>query len=160
MAPAVDLMAWATPELPLTAWAVDGQVIVELLPSFHTLGAESTRKSEKFCVVPDESERTASVIGVLGSVTPGLIAAMAALFQVLMLPWKMFAITVGSSCSGLLRPGRLYDRVIGPITTGKYRTVFPLKRDRSVLGMGEPEPAKFTVPAARFVRPVPEPTPA
>src|SRR5580704_2662827 len=119
MAPAVDLMTWATPELPLAARAVDGQVMVELLPSFQSLAAESTRKSEKFCVVPDESERTARVIGVLGRLTPGLIALISELFQVLILAWKMSAMTVGVSCSGLVRLGRLYDRVIGPITTGK-----------------------------------------
>ena len=47
--------------------------MVELLPSVHTLGTASLRNWVKFCVVPDESERTARVIAVLGSVTPGLI---------------------------------------------------------------------------------------
>src|SRR5215469_16362009 len=160
MAPGVDLMTCATPELPCAAWAVDGQLMVELLPSFHVLGVEFSRNNEKFAVVPDESDRTASVIAVLGRWTPGLIAAISVAFQVLSTPWKMFAMTAGSSCSGLLRPDRLYDNVIGPITTGKYSTVLPLKFAVSVEGIGESEPAKFTVPAARFVRPVPEPTPA
>src|SRR5580693_1228696 len=151
-------MACATPPLPLAARAVEGQLMVELLPSVHTLGTASIRKSEKFCVVPDESDRTASVIGVLGRVTPGLIAAIAGSFHFVILAWKMSATTVGVSRSGLLRLERLYDRVIGPITTGKYRTVL-LKVDASAAGMGESDPAKFTVPAARFVRPVPEPTP-
>ena len=43
----------------------------------------------KFCVVPEESERTAMVIGVLGRVTPGLSAAIAELFHVVILAWKM-----------------------------------------------------------------------
>ena len=133
--------------------------MVELLPSFQSLPAASTRKSEKFCVVPDESDLTATVIAVLGRLTPGLMALISALFQVLILPWKMSAMTVGVSCSGLLRPARLYVTAIGPIKIGKYRTVLPLKFAISVLGIGESEPAKFTVPAARFVRPVPEPTP-
>src|SRR6266436_6700166 len=114
-------MAWATPELPLAAWAVEGQLMVELLPSFQTLGAASTRNSEKFCVVPDESERTARVIGVLGRLTPGLSALIAGSFHFVILAWKMSAMVVASSCSGLLRPGRLYDTVIGLITSGKYR---------------------------------------
>src|SRR5215469_11397455 len=160
MAPAVDLMTWATPELPMAAWALDGQLMVEALPSFHALPAASSRNKEKFCVVPDESDRTASVIAVLGSLTPGLIAAISGAFHFVTLAWKMSEITAGVSCSGLLRPDRLYDKVMGPITTGKYSTVLPLKSGTSVDGIGESEPAKFTVPAARFARPVPEPTPA
>ena len=70
-------------------------------------------------MVPEESERTAMVIAVLGSVTPGLIAAIAELFHVVILPSKMFAMTGAVSCSGLLTPDRLYETVIGPITTGK-----------------------------------------
>src|SRR5271170_1957249 len=117
MAPGVDLMIDATPPLPLPPRAADGHLMVELLPSVHTLGTASLRNRVKFCVVPDESERTARVIAVLGSVTPGLIEAIAELFQLVILPWKMSAMTVGVSCSGLLRPDRLYDSVIGPITT-------------------------------------------
>ena len=64
------------------------------------------RNSEKFAVVPDESERTARVIGVLGSLAPGLIALIAGSFQVLILAWKMFAITVGVSFR-FLTPDRL-----------------------------------------------------
>src|SRR5580704_5140066 len=119
MAPGVDLTTCATPELPAPARAVEGQVMVELLPSFQSLPAASTRNREKFCVVPDESDRTARVIAVLGRLTPGLIALISELFQVLTLPWKMSAMTVASSCSGLLRLGRLYAMVIGPMTTGK-----------------------------------------
>src|SRR6516165_9140323 len=123
MAPAVDLTICATPLFPLPARAVDGQEMVELLPRVHTLGTAVSRNKEKFCVVPDESERTAMVIGVLGRVTPD----------------------------------RLYDSVIGPITTGKYSTVLPAKFDASLEGTGESEPAKLTTPEARSVRPLPEP---
>src|SRR5208282_5731242 len=119
MAPGVDLMIDATPPLPLPARAVAGHLMVELLPSVHALPAASSRYREKFWVVPDESERTAMLIGVLGRVTPGLIAVIAELFQDVILPSKMSAITGAVSCSGLLRPDRLYDNVIGPITTGK-----------------------------------------
>src|SRR5215472_2344728 len=119
MAPGVDLTIDATPPLPLPARAVPGHLMVELLPSVHTVGTAVMRNREKFAVVPEESERTAMVIGWLGSVTPGLSAAIAELFQFVILPWKMFAMTVGDSCSGLLRPDRLYDIVIGPTTSGK-----------------------------------------
>ena len=77
-------------------------------------------------------------------------------FHLVILPWKMFAMTVGLSLR-LLTPGRLYDIVIGPMMTGKYRTFLPLKSGISVPGMGEPEPAKLTTPEARSVRPLPEP---
>ena len=98
MAPGVDLMICATPLLPLPPWLLAGQLMVELLPSFHTPGAPSTRNSEKFWVVPEESERWAMVIGVLGSVTPGLSAAIAGSFHFVILPWKMFAMTGADSC--------------------------------------------------------------
>src|SRR6516162_6616736 len=158
MAPGVDLTICATPLFPLPARAVDGQAMVELLPRVHTLGTAVSRNKEKFCVVPDESERTAMVIGVLGRVTPELSALIAGSFQVLILAWKMFAIVVASSFR-LLTPDRLYDSVIGPITTGKYSTVLPAKFDASLEGTGESEPAKLTTPGARSVRPLPEPPP-
>src|SRR5215831_15794172 len=158
MAPCVDLITWAMPEFPCAARAECGQLIVEELPSFHTLGSAVCRNREKFAVVPDESARTTVVIGVLGRLTPGLSAVIAGLFQVVMLPWKMFAMTVGSSFR-LLTPCRLYDIVMGPMTTGKYRIVLPAKLDASVDGIGESEPAKLTTPDARSLRPLPEPPP-
>src|SRR6516165_1766081 len=158
MAPGVDLTICATPPLPLPAWAVLGQLMVELVPSDHALPADMTRKLEKFAVVPDESERTASLIGWLGRLAPELIALIAGSFQVVILPSKMSAMTVGSSFRSLT-PDRLYESVIGPITTGKYSTVLPLKFAFSLSGIVESEPAKLTVPEARSVRPLPEPPP-
>src|ERR1035438_1237729 len=140
MAPGVLLMICATPPLPLPPRLVAGQLMVELLPSFHTLGAASMRNSEKLAVVPEESERRAIVIAVLGSVTPGLIALIAGSFHVLIVPWKMFAMASADSFR-LLTPDRLYETVIGPITTGKYSTVLPLKFAVSVAGIDESEPA-------------------
>src|SRR6516165_732748 len=96
MAPGVDLTICATPPLPLPARAVPGHLMVELLPSVQ-FGAAFSRNSEKFCVVPDESERTAMVIAWLGRVTPELIDVIAELFQFVILPWKMSAMTVGVS---------------------------------------------------------------
>ena len=106
--------------------------------------------------MPDESERTASVIGVLGRLTPGLIDVIAELFQLVILPEKMLAMTVGVSLR-LVMPDRLYVTAIGPIRSGKYSTVLPLKFGTSVAGIGESEPAKLTTPEARSVRPLPEP---
>ena len=80
--------------------------MVEALPSFQALGAAFCRYSEKFCVVPEESERTAVVIAVDGRLTPGLTALIAGSFQVLMLPWKILAMIVGVSFR-LLTPDRL-----------------------------------------------------
>src|SRR5215469_14778031 len=113
MAPGVVLTICATPPLPLPPCALDGQLMVELVPSFQSLAAPSVRAREKFAVVPEESERTARAIGVLGRFTPELSALIAGSFQVLILPWKIFAI-VGISSIRLPTTERLYDIVIGP----------------------------------------------
>ena len=149
-------MICATPPLPLPARAVPGHLMVELLPSVHTLGTAVLRNREKFCVVPEESERAAMVIGVLGRLTPELIAVIAGSFHLVILPWKMFAMTVGVSFR-LVMPVRLYAIVMGPMMTGKYSTVLPLNRCRSAAGIGESEPAKLTTLSAKSVRPLPEP---
>ena len=107
-------------------------------------------------MVPEESERTAMVIGVLGRLTPGLSAAIAELFQEVIFPEKISARTVASSFR-LVTPDRLYETVIGPRKTGKYSTVLPLKFATSAAGIGESEPPKLVTPEARSVRPLPEP---
>src|SRR5579863_10623391 len=156
MAPGVVLTICATPPLPAPARAADGHLMVELLPRVHTLGSAVMRNREKFAVVPEESDRTARVIGVLGRLTPELSALIAGSFQVLIWPEKIFAMVTGSSFR-LLTPDRLYAIVIGPMMTGKYSTVLPLKSGTSAAGIGESEPAKLTTPEARSVRPLPEP---
>src|ERR1700728_432180 len=104
MAPEVALTAAATPLPPLAACAVFGKETVEALPSFQAPPAAFTRYSEKFCVVPEESERTVGVIVVLGRLTPGLSALIAGSLQVVMVPWKMPARTVASSFSPVTPP--------------------------------------------------------
>ena len=74
--------------------------MVEAEPSVHALPAPLTRNSEKFWVVPEESERRAMVIAVLGRVTPGLSAAIAGLFHVVILASKISAMVFGSRFSG------------------------------------------------------------
>src|SRR5260370_29341059 len=133
-------MVVATPPLPAAAWAVDGHLTVLLLPSAHALPTASCRNSVKFCVVPEESERTARVIGVLGRLTPGLMDLISEAFQVVTLAWNMSEMTLGDSLR-LLMPGRLYATSIGPIKTGKYSTFLPFSFACSVDGMVESEPA-------------------
>ena len=72
----------------------------------------------KFCVVPEESDRTAMVIAVLGRLDAGVVRRDRRVVPVVILPWKMPAMT-GADSFRLLTPDRLYDTVIGPITTGK-----------------------------------------
>src|ERR1700761_9347203 len=96
MAPGVLLTIESTPPLPVPPRLLDGQLMVELVPSFHTPGAPLTRNCEKFCVVPEESDRRAMVIAVLGRLALGLSALIAGSFQVLIGAWKMLAI-VGAS---------------------------------------------------------------
>src|SRR6266487_3111182 len=117
MAPGVLLMICATPPLPSPPRLLAGQEMVELLPSFQTPGAPSSRNREKFWVVPDESERWAMVIAVLGSLTPGLSAVIFGSLHFVILAWKMPAM-VGASSFRVLMPGRLYETVIGPIRMG------------------------------------------
>src|SRR6516162_832160 len=97
MAPGVLLMIDATPPLPLPPRLLAGQAMVELLPSFQTLGAAETRNCEKFAVVPEESERRAMVIAVLGRLTPGFRAVICGSFHLVILAWKMPAMTGASS---------------------------------------------------------------
>src|ERR1700760_1425051 len=106
MAPGVLLPIESTPPLPMPPRLLDGQLMVESLPSFHTPGADLTRNSEKFWVVPEESERRVMVMAVLGRVPPGLSALMAGSFQVLIWAWKILAM-VGPSSLRLLTPDRL-----------------------------------------------------
>src|ERR1700749_435813 len=106
MAPGVLLTIESTPPLPLPPRLLEGQLMVELLPSFHTPGADLTRNSEKFWVVPEESDRRAMVIAVLGSLALGLRALMAGSLQVLISPWKILAI-VGPSSLRPVTPDRL-----------------------------------------------------
>src|SRR6266568_5291821 len=118
MAPGVDLMICDTPALPLPPRLVAGQLMTEPAPSVHALPPASTRNWEKLAVVPDESERWAMVMAVLGRVTPGLSALIAGSFHALILPAKMPAM-VGPDSFRLLTPDRLYETVIGAISMGK-----------------------------------------
>src|SRR5580693_1232324 len=97
MAPGVVLTTCATPPLPWAACAPDGQLMVEELPSFQALPTDFWRNRVKFWVVPEESARTARAMGVLGRLTPGLIALIAGSSHFLIWPWKMLEMTCGVS---------------------------------------------------------------
>ena len=70
-------------------------------------------------MVPEESERRAIVIAVLGSLTPGLIFAIAGSFHFVILRLEDVRDDRRRQLQGLLTPDRLYDIVIGPMMTGK-----------------------------------------
>src|SRR5690348_302781 len=101
MPPSVDFTAFATP----SDFGLPSPLPVQVLPgsAVHSLGAAALRYLVKFSVVPDSSERKNTLIGSLGRVVPGLAAAMALSFQVVILPLKMPAVTSGVRTS-LSRP--------------------------------------------------------
>ncbi len=91
MQPTVALQPATMPEFPFSARAPGafGHVIVVLNPSVlpHPFGSASDRKVENKNVSPLPSERCSVTIGMSGSVTDGLSAAIAGSFQVVILPW-------------------------------------------------------------------------
>ena len=94
---------FATPALPLPPWVPDGQLIVELAPSFQSAGAALVRKVVKFCVVPELSDRRATVMFVLGSVAFGLSAAIAGSFHFVIVSWKILAIVLAGELTASSR---------------------------------------------------------
>src|SRR4051794_5684835 len=90
-----------------------------------------------------------------GSFASGLSAAIAASSHFVIWRWKISAIVSGDSCS-LSTPLTLYDSVIGPSRTGKYRIG---SAGLSASANAASDPAKSTVLLARSVRPLPEPPP-
>src|SRR4029450_694702 len=107
MPPSVCLMIWATPVFFSAPWVPEGQATVSPLPSFQVDGAAAARYLVKLLVVPEPSERWATVMFLSGSVTPELSAAIAGSFHFLMSVWKILARVSGLSCS-LSTPDRLY----------------------------------------------------
>src|SRR2546421_11982314 len=96
MAPSVLLSAAAMPSLPFSA-SPPGPFQVLSLPKVQSALAVLDRNLVKLSVVPELSDRCTDRILVLGSVTPGLSPAMAASFQVVALPAKIFARVAGLS---------------------------------------------------------------
>jgi len=94
MPPSVALTALETPELA----CLPSPLPVHVLPegAVHSVGAAAARYLVKFSVVPDESERKKTLMAVAGRVTPGLMAAIAGSFHLVMTPLKILADTAGS----------------------------------------------------------------
>src|SRR5437764_10268124 len=111
-------MIWATPLLPLPACSPAGQATVEPASSVHTPPAAVLRKLVKLEVVPELSDRWATVMAVDGSFAPGLSVAMSAAFHILIWPRKILAVVVGESCR-LATPSKCSETVIGAATVGQ-----------------------------------------
>src|ERR1019366_6408331 len=93
--------------LALSSLATVGQltVVPKAGPLDHVV-LVALRKEVKMKVSPEESTRRTGTIRVAGRVTPVLRAAMAASFQLVMVPEAIWAITLPLSLR-LLIPGRL-----------------------------------------------------
>src|SRR4051812_36354169 len=118
MAPLVDFTIWATPAFPLPPWVSAGQFTVSPAPSVHAVGAAAVRYLVKFDVVPEPSERCATVIAVLGSLAAGFRSLISCASQVLTCRSKILAMVSASSTS-LSTPETLYESVMGAATVGK-----------------------------------------
>src|SRR6266498_5494872 len=155
MPPSPCLTICATPVFFSPPWVSLGHSTVSPLPSFHAVGAAATRYLVKLLVVPEPSERCATVIGLAGRVTPGLSAAITGSFQVLTSRWKILAMVSGLSWS-LSTPDRLYEIVIGAATVGTYRYEPAATPSASLTVLSVP--AKSVRPLPNSFLPVPEPT--
>src|SRR5947209_1273265 len=96
----------ATPELPFPPVPTGHLTILPFPTDAFQAGLTSDRYVVNPWVVPEESDRWATVIAVLGRFMPGLSALIAGSFHDLTLPTKMFAIVGPSSFSPVLIPGR------------------------------------------------------
>jgi hypothetical protein len=76
----------------------------------------------KLSVVPDSSARFTGVIGVAGSVTPGLSAAMAGSFHVVICRLKIRAMVEGAIWRESM-PSRLKMTAIGEMYSGIWMTL-------------------------------------
>src|SRR4051812_44171778 len=111
-------MTCATPAFCGAPCVSEGQFTVLPAPRVQVDGAALVRNVVKFCVVPELSERRATVIDVLGSFTPGLSAAISDASHFVIWRWKILAIVSPDSWR-LFTPERLYATVIGSATVGK-----------------------------------------
>src|SRR6476620_8274219 len=122
MPPSWPFVAVATP----ADFSLPSPLPVHFLPvsEDQASGAAALRYFVKFSVVPDSSERKKTLIGVAGSVTPLLSAAMAGSFQVVILPTKIFVATSAWSTS-LSTPLTLEAMAMGPVTMGRFQASVP-----------------------------------
>ena len=160
MAPVVEAMALATPSLPCAPVPPGA---VHDLPPVKVQPPAAVRYLVKLSVVPEDSERCTVAMASVGRVTPGLTAAIALSFQLVILPPKMDTSSCGVRIS-LLTPDRLYDRAIGPVTIGRSIASLPAQRldfasaNWAVLS-AESEPPKSVWLAMKSLTPLPDPPP-
>src|SRR5450631_386641 len=167
MPPSVDLTALDTPALA----CLPSPLPVHVLPgaAVQSVGAAAARYLVKFSVVPEESERKKTLMAVAGRVMPGLMAAIAGSFHLVITPLKIFAVTAGVRIS-LLTPLTLYATAMGPVTMGMFQAGEPQAVSAaacsvpgvpatSTLFSAESDPAKATWPAVNCLMPAPEPVP-
>src|SRR5215467_6244515 len=85
MAPGVVFTICATPPLPLPPWAVDGQLMVELVASIQLLAVPNVRGREKFQVL----------------ILPWKMLAMVGMSSFrLLTPERLYDIVIGPSMTG------------------------------------------------------------
>src|SRR5439155_25817446 len=158
MAPSVCFTAAVTPSEPLAPWPV-GHGTSLAAPNVHTDPAAAVRYDVNAAVVPEPSERWITWMPSEGSVTPLLVALMAAAFHLVIFPAKMPAIVSGVSCR-LVTPLRLNSTAMAPAAHGMWSTG-PTLASASVCSKGfivTSDPAKSMVPAMSCWMPAPEPT--
>src|SRR5665648_666600 len=165
MPPSVAFTALATP----ADFSLPSPLPVHFLPegAVQSLGAAALRYLVKLSVVPDWSERKKTLMAWSGSLTPGLMAAIAGSFQVVMTPLKILAVTAGVRIS-LSTPLRLYPTAMGPVTMGRFQAGEAHALSASACSIlvdpafglsasAESDPAKSTWPAMICLMPAPEP---
>src|SRR5450631_3172149 len=165
MPPSVALTALATP----ADFSLPSPLPVHFLAGFavQSVGAAAARYLVKFSVVPDSSERKNTLTAVSGRVTPGLTAAIAGSFHLVMTPLTILAVTAGVRIS-LSTPLTLYATAMGPVTMGMFQAgephvlsalacSVPVVPATGTVFSAESEPAKSTWPAMNCLMPAPEP---
>src|SRR5665648_656765 len=122
MPPSVAFTALATP----ADFSLPSPLPVHLLPdsAVQSVGAAALRYLVKLSVVPDSSERKKTLMSCAGGVTPGLMAAIAGSFHLVMAPLKILAVTAGVRIS-FSTPLRLKATAMGPVTMGRFQAGEP-----------------------------------
>ncbi len=114
-------------------------------------------------MVPESSERWKAWMSAAGSVTPGLRAAIAGSFHLVICESKILAV-VGPSSVSLSTPSTLKTIEIRPATIGRSMPWPPVQTalvaSTSAGLSAESEPANWTLPWVNCCTPAPEPPPA
>src|SRR5215510_9427327 len=138
MAPSPCLISCATPVFFSPPWVDAGQATESPEPRVQFAGWHAaTRNLVKLFVVPEPSERWATMMFLSGRVTPALSAAIAGSFHFLILVDMIWHSVSGLSLRPLT-PERLYETVIGAATVGTYRNEPAATPSVSLTRLSEP----------------------